>query len=114
MDNCYLKEFKEGWISVQNTERGIGIGLAWDAEVFKYIWLWQALGGGIGYPWYGRTYCMGIEPWTSYPCAGLETAIDNQTACQLAPGASLDAWLTAVAFTGKEDVTRITRDGIVE
>ena len=113
MDNCYLSEFEDGWIAVSNTRREVGFGLAWNPDVFRYIWLWQALGGGIGYPWYGRTYNMGIEPWTSFPCGGLNEAIARGTAMQIGPGASLDTWLTAVAFTGKDTVTGILRDGTV-
>lgn len=114
MDNCYLKDFSEGWIAVQNTKKDIAFGLSWDADVFRFVWLWQAFGGGIGYPWYGRTYCLGIEPWTSYPCAGLRRAIDNKTARQLDPGASLDTWLTAVVFSSRDEVKSITRDGMVD
>jgi hypothetical protein len=113
MDNCYLKDFTEGWISIHNQNLNIGFGLAWDPTVFKYLWLWQALGGGIGYPWYGRTYNIGLEPWTSYPCTGLQTAVENHTAMTLHADQTLDAWLTAVAFTDKCDVRNISRDGIV-
>ncbi len=111
MDNCYLYGFKDGWISVQNGDKGVGFGLAWDAEVFRYVWMWQALGGGLGYPWYGRTYGMGIEPWSSYPCSGLNAAVANGTSRQLGPGATMTAWLTAVAFEGSPEVTKINRDG---
>ena len=114
MDNCYLSEFAEGWLAIQNTRRQVGFGLAWDPAVFRYVWVWQAMGGGIGYPWYGRTYCMGLEPWTSFPCAGLVEAIRRGTAMQLAPGQSLEAWLTAVAFTSQKEVAYIDRRGVVQ
>jgi hypothetical protein len=114
IDNCYLKDFSDGWIAVHHTKREIGFGLAWDSNVFQYMWIWQAFGGGIKYPWYGRTYCLGLEPWTSYPFSGLQIAIENRTACQLAPGASLDTWLTAVLFKNGSDVNYISRDGTVE
>jgi hypothetical protein len=113
MDNCYLSEFGEGWIAVSNTRRKVGFGLAWNPDVFRYIWLWQALGGGIGYPWYGRTYNMGIEPWTSFPCAGLSEAIARGTAPRIGPGESLDTWLTAVAYENAAAVSSIRRDGTV-
>ena len=113
MDNCYLKEFKEGWLAVQNDRAGLGFGLAWDAEVFRYVWIWQALGGGVGYPWYGRTYGIGLEPWSSYPCAGLSAAIENGTARRLAPGETQQAWLTAVLFSPVAEVAAIGRDGTV-
>lgn len=113
MDNCYLYDFKEGWIAITNRNKGAGFGLAWDADVFRYVWIWQALGGGIGFPWYGRTYNIGLEPWTSYPCAGLAEAIQRGTAVLLEAGQSLEAWLTAVAYTGVDVVNNITRDGTV-
>ena len=85
MDNCYLRDFSEGWISIYSQNRRVGFGLAWDPSVFRFVWLWEALGGGLGYPWYGRTYNIGLEPWTSYPCSGLPSAVENGTARNL-PG----------------------------
>ncbi len=113
MDNCYLKDFTEGWIAVNSRRVNTGFGLAWDARVFRYVWLWQALGGGIGYPWYGRTYNIGIEPWTSYPCVGLREAVKNDTALTLQPGESIESWLTAVIFSDFPEVRTIARDGIM-
>lgn len=113
MDNCYLYDFEQGWVAVTNTNRQIGFGLAWDHSVFKYMWLWQALGGGLGYPWYGRTYNIGIEPWSSYPCSGLQESVKNGTALQLEAGQSLDSWVTATAYVGKDNVSFIARDGTV-
>jgi hypothetical protein len=113
MDNCYLRDFESGWIAITNRNRGVGFGLAWDAEVFRYVWLWQAFGGGLGFPWYGRTYNIGLEPWTSYPCVGLAEAVQRGTAARLAGGQSLETWLTAVAYTGLETVAHIGSDGIV-
>jgi hypothetical protein len=111
MDNCYLYGFAQGWLAVTNTNRQIGFGLAWDPSVFKYIWLWQALGGGLGYPWFGRTYNIGIEPWSSYPCTGLQESIQNGTALRLEAGQSLDSWVTATAYAGVDNVRFIARDG---
>jgi galactose mutarotase-like enzyme len=113
MDNCYLRDFKEGWIAVTNRNQGAGFGLAWDADVFRYVWIWQAFGGGIGYPWYGRTYSLALEPWTSYPCAGLAEAVQRGTAARLEAGESLTAWMTAVAYTDVDVVRQITREGQV-
>jgi hypothetical protein len=81
--------------------------------VFRYTWVWQAFGGGIGYPWYGRTYNMGIEPWTSFPCGGLNEALQRGTALQIGPGEQLSTWLTAVAYTDADVVSSIKRDGTV-
>jgi hypothetical protein len=113
MDNCYLYGFDQGWISVTNLRQGIGFGLAWDPTVFRYIWLWQALGGGLGYPWYGRTDNIGIEPWSSYPCSGLQECVRNGTALKLEAGRSLASWVTAVAYPGDQEISCIARDGTI-
>jgi hypothetical protein len=113
MDNCYLSEYDEGWIAIHSGRQKVGIGFAWDASVFRYVWLWQALGGGIGYPWYGRTYNIGLEPWSSFPCAGLNESIERGNALHIEAGDSLSAWVTAAAFTGEKDVRHVARDGTV-
>lgn len=113
MDNCYLTDYKDAWIAVTNTNRQVGFGLAWDAKVFEYCWLWQAYGGGVNYPWYSKAYQLGIEPWSGYPCGGLTKAIENGTAKQLQPGETISSWLTAVAYCPAGDVEQITKEGHV-
>ena len=111
MDNVYLTDFSEPWISVTNQEIGLGFGFAFDPEMWKYFLLWQGFGGGIGYPWYHRTYHVGIEPWSSYQCAGLENAIQNQSARIIKGGASVKTWLTAVVYESGQEPNNISRDG---
>jgi hypothetical protein len=113
MDNCYLRDLDEGWIAITNQDAGFGFGLSWDVDVFRSVWLWQALGGGLGYPWYGRTYNVGLEPWTSYPCVGLAEAVKTGSAVRLEAGQHLDTWLSAVAYTGSAAVVGIGRDASV-
>jgi len=63
MDNCYLTDYKDqAFIAVTNTDKEVGFGLSWDPKVFRYLWLWQAFGGGVGFPWFSESYQMGIEP----------------------------------------------------
>lgn len=113
LDNVYLTDFAQPWISVTNTSKQLGFGFAFDPLMWKYILLWQGFGGGIGYPWYHRTYHMGIEPWSSYQCAGLENAIQNKTARKLKAGASVKTWLTAVAYESKDEINHISQAGEV-
>lgn len=80
-DMLFLKTFeKEAFYEVYNKDLKVGFGMRWDKRIFPYVWMWQVCGGSYGYPWYGRTYNMALEPWTSYPGAGLEEAIKNETA----------------------------------
>ena len=69
----YVTDMPDGWYAVTNGRRGVGLGVAFPQDLFRYLWYWQSLGGGYGYPWYGRTYNVGIEPFTSYTNEGLAT-----------------------------------------
>jgi hypothetical protein len=44
LDNTYLSDFKDPWISVTNTTKQLGFGFAFDPEMWKYILLWQGYG----------------------------------------------------------------------
>jgi len=113
VDVVFFKELDEGWYGLTNQNLGVGIGMAWDKDLFKYLWMWQVYGGHDDYPWYGRTYNCALEPFTSYPPAGVKNAIDNGTALIMQPGETIETELVAVAYEG-EGVKRITLDGVVE
>lgn len=112
-DLLFLSELKEGWFALTNTKKGVGVGFAWDVELFPYVWFWQVYGGGSGYPWYGRTYNLALEPWTSMPNDGVEEAVKNGTAKELKAHASIETDFTIVVYTDKKEVSHINRDGIV-
>jgi hypothetical protein len=86
--------------------------MAWDITLFKCLWMWQVYGGHNDYPWYGQTYNCALEPFTSWPPAGVVNAIKNGTALVMGPGQVIDTSLVAVAYEG-EGVTRIRQDGVV-
>jgi hypothetical protein len=112
-DVVFFKELTEGWYGLTNQKLGVGVGMAWDSTLFKYLWMWQVYGGHTDYPWYGRTYNCALEPFTSYPPAGVKNAIENGTALILAPSSTVETELVAVLYEG-EGVKRIARDGVVE
>ncbi|MEV6963523.1 DUF4432 family protein [Hamadaea sp. NPDC051192] len=64
---------------------GHGLRVEWDVAVLPYLWLWQELGATTDYPWWGRAYVLGLEPFSSYPTDGLAEAVRNGTALRLAP-----------------------------
>lgn len=110
----YATDLTDGWAAVVNQQDKIGFGLSFTKDVFKSVWLWQVYGGYTGSPWYGRTYNLGVEPWTSYPSSGLNAAIDNETAVFVPGGASLTAQLAAVVLRDVSVVETITPAGEVE
>lgn len=96
-DRAYIYDLEEGWYALTNTKLRTGFGLAFDKNIFKYLWFWQVYGGAVGYPWYQKTYNIAIEPNSSYP-PNLIDCINKRTSLKLLPGESIKSAITAVAF----------------
>jgi hypothetical protein len=111
-DNAYLYDYPEGWFAVTNPIRNVGFAMAWDRQLFKYVGYWQVFGGWDGYPWYGMTYNIGLEPRTSFP-SSLTRAIEQDTQLRLAPGESIETQLCATVFTSINHVRAVALDGVV-
>jgi hypothetical protein len=80
----YLTGFPErAWY--QLGREGLRFRVEWDAAVMPYLWFWQEFGATEGYPWYGRHWNIGLEPFSSYPTNGLADAVANGTALELGP-----------------------------
>lgn len=112
VDVVFFKELSEGWYGITNTQLGVGFGMAWDARLFKYLWMWQVYGGHNDYPWYARTYNCALEPFTSYPPGGINNAIKNGSAYIMRPNEVIETELVSVAYQ-KSDISRIMLDGTV-
>jgi hypothetical protein len=98
----YLTGFGDtGWYELRDPADGSGLRVSWDATVLPYLWLWHELGATTGYPWWGRAYGVGLEPFSSHPTEGLARAVENGTALTLAPHATLRLnWSTGVICDG--------------
>jgi hypothetical protein len=110
-DLGYLVNLPEGWYAITNQELEVGFALSWSLEAFPYLWIWRQFNQSAGYPWYGRVYTVALEPWSSYPSAGLVKAIDNGTARVLEPGQSVQASLRAIAYQGAQRVAGVSSSG---
>lgn len=109
-DTLRIDGLAEGWYALTNTERQVGFGMAWPLEVFPALWFWQVYGGAYGPPWYGRTYNIALEPFSTTRLT-LPEAIQDGSAHLLRPGESLAARFVAVAYAGAAGVERITPAG---
>jgi len=107
---CYLKDLEDGWYAIADTRRNVGFGMKWDRSVFPYVWLWEVFKGNYGFPWYGRTYNVALEPWTSYP-GGMDNAMKKGTTKKMEAGESIETTLLAIAFEGTGQVNSIDNDG---
>ncbi|MBC8164083.1 MAG: DUF4432 family protein [Roseiflexaceae bacterium] len=109
---AYLSEFDgAAWYAITNPATTIGVAVRWDSAVFRYLWLWQELGSGRGYPWWGRAYTVALEPWTSMPTAGLAEATARGTQLVLQPGQIVSTRLTATAFHAMPTISSVDADG---
>jgi hypothetical protein len=76
--------------------------------------MYQQLGDiATGYPNWGRTHTVVLEPWTSFPGTGLNDVVANHTALTLPPGGQVETRYCAVAYTGLARVSGISADGAV-
>ena len=112
-DLGYIVNLPEGWYAIRNEATQVGLALAWSLESFPYLWVWRQFNQSAGYPWYGQVYTMALEPWSSYPSAGLLAALDNGSAGQIRPGQTRHAELRAIAFTGQGRVMQVLPGGEV-
>lgn len=109
-DLVYLSELAGGWYALMDPEKQLGIGMAWDKDLFPYLWFWMVYGRAPGYPWWNQVYCMALEPWTSMPNQ-LEGAIKAGTQAHLKGGDSLTTSLAATIITGRSSLNGISLDG---
>ncbi|KAA3664641.1 MAG: aldose 1-epimerase [Chloroflexi bacterium] len=112
---AYMTDFQAGWYAITNPTQQVGFGIHFDPELFRYTWYWQQLGNvAKGFPWWGRTHAVALEPWTSFPTNGLNEAVANGTALQLQPSEEIHTRLCAVAYAGMNRVTHIAPNGDVQ
>ncbi len=76
----YLTDLSGGWYEVESREQRLGLRVEWDVDQMPYLWFWQEYGASEFYPWYGRHYNIGLEPFSSFPTNGLQEAVNNGTA----------------------------------
>lgn len=100
-DLVYITDFPESraWYEIADPLRGAGCRVEWDRALMPYLWYWQEFGAHTGYPWYGRAYVAGLEPFSSMPTNGLSEAVANGTALVVEAEQSLGFNLTFSVLT---------------
>ncbi|NPV54243.1 MAG: DUF4432 family protein [Firmicutes bacterium] len=111
-DIVRLTQLEEGWYGITNTKLGLGFGLVWDKEVFPCIVFWQVYKGHLDYPWYGRTYNIALEPWSTSSRTIAEASEKGDTLF-IKASASIQTTLKALVYASYKGLKRITPDGRV-
>lgn len=94
--SVFLEDISEGWYGITNLNKKIGFGLIWDKNIYKHLFMWMAYRGAYGYPWYGRTYNIALEPWSALPDDF--DAVDESDFIRLKPEESLTTKYVAVIY----------------
>lgn len=91
----YLPDRPEGWAALRRDH--VGVALVWDVVDFPHLWLWREL-GSTGFPFYGRTSIVALEPACAWPGDGLAASITRGQAHWLAGRQSRTTSVTLVPF----------------
>ncbi len=102
----YATELEAGWCAVTYAD-GSGIGLAFDAEVFRSCWTFASFGG-----WRAHEVLI-LEPCTGYPIS-VADGVAAGTHQILPAGAVIETELAMVAYDGMDEVQGVNRDGSVD
>ncbi|MCM8817900.1 MAG: DUF4432 family protein [Candidatus Omnitrophica bacterium] len=86
-DIIFLSEIQEGYYEILNQKLKLAFFMEFPKEIFKYIWFWRVAKGSYNYPWWGRTYNIALEPFSSLP--NLSEAVKRNESLKLNPNSSL-------------------------
>jgi galactose mutarotase-like enzyme len=105
----YLDPLTDGWCALVNPDEKLGIALRWDTKVFPFVWIWREANSSKGYPYFGRTYAVAIEPFSALPQARER----GEKLLRLEGGQSLSTRIVLAAFEGLTEVRQVSAEGIV-
>lgn len=105
-DRLYMEyvvsNLADGMYELVNENMGLGVRMKWDKEVCPYLWVWGLYCGIDVYPWYGRSYVLAVEPWSTYP-SDYNSAADSGSLPSLAAGARFESTIRAEIFREGKD-----------
>lgn len=111
--NIYVKNLDEGWYGITNKKLGIGFGLKWDKNIFKHLNLWFCYAGFYNYPFYGRTYSVGIEPWSAIP-GNLDEVVKAKQGILLKPRQKISTKYYSVVYEYGEAINGFNEDNSIK
>lgn len=95
----FLVGLAAGWAALRRRHGGVAI--AWNVEDFPAVWLWHEI-ASPGFPFYGRSSLVAIEPASCWPGDGLAGAIARGQALTLPPGHTRSTTVAVIPFERSE------------
>lgn len=92
-----VQNLSDGYATIYNEKKKIGIKLSWDPDMYKHLVIWYAFGGDSGYPRYGDTYVLGLvfhndRQW------GLDKITDSKASPLIKSGEIIKTWFKATVI----------------
>jgi hypothetical protein len=101
-DLAYLSGFdSNGFYTIYNQKRDLGFSVSWNADIFKYLWYWQERYATQDAPWWGKTYAVALEPWTTKHPADPEASIAEGDYLHIKSGTSIQSSMEASVIDHK-------------
>lgn len=100
---AYLSGFDgEAKYTIWNAGKNLGFQVNWDRDIFKYLWYWQERYATQDAPWWGKTYAIALEPWTTKFQTLSKESIDRGELLKINPGSSVHTSIKASVIDKKE------------
>jgi hypothetical protein len=106
-----LHDLSAGWFALRWEFASIGACLSWDIRTFPWLWYWVEV-GGPGFPWFGRSRILALEPVNTSQGGGLQAALALGEGLQLEAGEVRETALHLTVFEADgRPVTGVSDDG---
>jgi hypothetical protein len=94
---AYLSGFAEdAWFAVDNPRLGVTAGIGWNGDRFPWCWCWQEFGATRDWPWFGRAFVIGLEPFAGPPPNAHLGDAPGREPLRIGPGEQLSVSFRAV------------------
>ncbi|MDA4114173.1 MAG: DUF4432 family protein [Thaumarchaeota archaeon] len=111
-DNLFVT-MKEPWYAIRNSQTGLTVGVSWDLNVLPSLWYWLN-NGALDYPWWGRSYNLGLEPSSSITELGMKEYLEKGNAHRLREGGSMALGVRYGVAEGSDAVRIVDGEGRIE
>jgi len=94
----YLSGLDEGRYEIINDYCQLKVAVEWNLDTMPYVWYWQEFNKSRGYPWYGRSRVLGLEPFST-DSMGLDNTVARGRDKLIKARSSLDNYINITVDT---------------